>query len=70
MKICGHWEGQRGILGFHVMSRDMPCIQHGRPIQKLFNFVNIINAFGSISCMLIVKCIWTCHMEFVLYSLS
>ena len=22
------------------------------------------NAFGSISCMLIVKHIWTCHMEF------
>ena len=27
------------------------------------------NAFGSISCMLIVKRIWTCHMEFVLYKL-
>ena len=27
------------------------------------------NAFGSISCMLIVKCIWTSHMEFVLYKL-
>ena len=25
------------------------------------------NAFGSISCMLIVKRIWTCHMEFALY---
>ena len=27
------------------------------------------NAFGSISCMLIVKRIWTCHMEFALYKL-
>ena len=27
------------------------------------------NAFGSISCMLIVKCIWTCNMEFALYKL-
>ena len=25
------------------------------------------NAFGSISYMLIVKRIWTCHMEFALY---
>ena len=25
------------------------------------------NAFGSISCMLIVKHIWTCHMEFALH---
>ena len=25
------------------------------------------NAFGSISCMLIVKRIWTYHMEFALY---
>ena len=24
------------------------------------------NAFGSISCMLIVKRIWTCHMEFAM----
>ena len=27
------------------------------------------NAFGSISCMIIVKRIWTCHMEFALYKL-
>ena len=27
------------------------------------------NAFGSISCMLTVKRIWTCHMEFALYKL-
>ena len=27
------------------------------------------NAFGSISCMLIVKHVWTCHMEFALYKL-
>ena len=27
------------------------------------------NAFSSISYMLIVKCIWTSHMEFVLYKL-
>ena len=27
------------------------------------------NAFGSISCMLIVKRIWTCHIEFALYKL-
>ena len=27
------------------------------------------NAFSSISCMLIVKRIWTCHMEFALYKL-
>ena len=27
------------------------------------------NAFGSISCMLIEKRIWTCHMEFALYKL-
>ena len=26
-------------------------------------------AFGLISCMLIVKRIWTCHMEFALYKL-
>ena len=28
------------------------------------------NAFGSISCMLIVKRIWTCHMEFALYKIK
>ena len=27
------------------------------------------NAFGSISCMLIVKRIWTCHTEFALCKL-
>ena len=27
------------------------------------------NAFGSISCMLIVKRIWTSYMEFALYKL-
>ena len=27
------------------------------------------NTFGWISCMLIVKRIWTCHMEFALYKL-
>ena len=34
-----------------------------------FQFSRGINAFGSISCMLIVKRIWTCHMEFALYNL-
>ena len=28
------------------------------------------NAFGSVSCMLIVKHIWACHMEFTLYKLN
>ena len=27
------------------------------------------NAFGLVSCMLIAKRIWTCHMEFALYQL-
>ena len=27
------------------------------------------SAFSLVSCMLIVKPIWTCHMEFVLYKL-
>ena len=30
----------------------------------------IFNAFGSISCMLIVKRIWTCFMKFVLYKIK
>ena len=35
----------------------------------LIKIKSVVNAFGSISCMLIVKRVWTCHMEFALYKL-
>ena len=43
-----------------AQSLDRGCVKHF--LKSKGNY-----AFGSISCMLTVKQIWTCHMEFALY---